>query len=385
MFRATLDHLACPCQGRLTLLSENAEIKSIAPVSAIGTVAMASTDAGEDILYGTLQCESCKERFPILQGVAIIVPDVREYLLHHAKGVSKSVPEERIPKSYRREYRACLEELRTLEKEHIEEDLESERVNSLYLMNHYMSAAEMQNVVEKSPLLMEWIKRYWDQGPMKVIAEWIPEKASILELGCGVGGLYRRLNQRALWVSPRYLGMDSSFHSVLIARHLNFGGPFIGKLAHPTDLLFGNSSREFPKAVFPKMHAGDRPDAGDFVVAEIDAIPAKKGSFDVSVSLNAIDMLEDPETLVRTQSHSVRPGGEIIQSGPYIWHERISKKLKSRLPKGVEDSAAAVEWLYSRNGFEITQRELHVPWLFFKHLRQIELYSVHAFRARKNS
>jgi len=374
MFRSTLDHLACHCQGRLTVLDEET-----APGSqATGGVA--------DILYGTLLCQSCKERFPILQGVALVVPDVRGYLLHHIKGISKSVPEERIPKAFRKEYRSSLEELRALEEEHIEEDLESERVNALYLMNHYLSAKEMKKlemrvIASVSPTIQEWIERYWDRGPMKVVSDWIPEKASVLELGCGVGGLYRRMPE----TTQRYLGMDSSFHSVLIARHLNFAGPFTGRLVHPTDLLFGNSHCEFRIPPPMPKSKGGLLTAGDFVVAEIDAIPARKDSFDVSVSLNAIDMLEEPESLVLAQSGAVKKGGWIIQSGPYIWHERIAKTLRARLPKGGSDSATAVEWLYSKNGHEITNRELHVPWLFFKHLRQIELYSVHAFVARKGS
>jgi hypothetical protein len=53
------------------------------------------------------------------------------------------------------------------------------------------------------------------------------------------------------------------------------------------------------------------------------------------------------------------------------------------MPKGVADSAAAVEWLYRISGFHVEKSEPHVPWLFFKHLRQIELYSVHALYAKK--
>jgi hypothetical protein len=33
----------------------------------------------------------------------------------------------------------------------------------------------------------------------------------------------------------------------------------------------------------------------------------------------------------------------------------------------------------------VERREEQVPWLFFKHLRQIELYSVHVFLAEKRS
>jgi hypothetical protein len=44
-----------------------------------------------------------------------------------------------------------------------------------------------------------------------------------------------------------------------------------------------------------------------------------------------------------------------------------------------------VEWLYRKSGFKIEDSEKHIPWLFFKHLRQIEIYSVHAFVAKKET
>jgi hypothetical protein len=47
------------------------------------------------------------------------------------------------------------------------------------------------------------------------------------------------------------------------------------------------------------------------------------------------------------------------------------------------DSARAVEWLYDQAGLSVTDSADHVPWLFFKHIRQLEIYDVHMLIARR--
>ena len=94
-------------------------------------------------------------------------------------------------------------------------------------------------------------------------------------------------------------------------------------------------------------------------------------------------MLEEPKLLPLHQKLSLKPGGIAIQSGPYIWHERIARKLRAALPKTITESGKAVEWLYEDAGFKILETKDHLPWLFFKHGRQLELYSVHLFKAEK--
>jgi SAM-dependent methyltransferase len=121
----------------------------------------------------------------------------------------------------------------------------------------------------------------------------------------------------------------------------------------------------------------------DFIVGEIEALPVAGGGFDVSVCLNAIDMMDDPAVLPRVQSDLVKRGGAVIQSGPYIWHENVARSLRERFPKALDSSAAMVESLYEKSGLKIEKRETHIPWLFFKHLRQLEIYSVHAILASK--
>ncbi len=363
MIRSTLEHLACPnkkgkCLGGLTL---------------------STAEKGEDVLFGTIECGGCRAKFPILAGVAILVPNIREYLLSHVKGISKFVPDEKIPKEYRKEY---LEYKSEIDTSNLEEDLESERVNSLYLMNHYLNVKNSKIEWWKpitgdgSPLMQELIQKYWDQSPLSKVAEWIPERKSVIELGCGVGGLYHRVSNKV----KSYLGVDNAFHSIILARHLNLGSPYSEKLEIPGDLLAGAVSRDVSALV---KNSQKKMGSVDFVVGEMESLPIRKDHWDVSVSLNVIDMLDDPRILADAQNRAIRKEGVAIQTCPYIWNSPVSKRMRAILPPKITDSARAVEWLYEKAGFQIERHEDHVPWLFFKHLRQIEFYSVHAFIAQK--
>ncbi len=341
-------------------------------------LAVSSQEQAEEITSGELVCGTCEARFPILRGVAVVVPDVDGYLLHHVKGVSKFVPDNEIPASIRTEFTRAR---KSIPIEHIEEDLESDRVNALYLMNHYLRVTGSdrpwwKSIPEsESPLISSLIETHWDHGPFQTVSRWVPDGTTVVELGCGVGGLYRELQVKNI----RYLGVDSSFLSVLIARHIHSGGPQAGAFGHPGDLLSGN----FSKSLMIEKSQNESASRADFIVGEIDHLPVKHGAFEVSISLNAIDMLDEPAMLPKVQAAVTAPRGIAIQSGPYIWHETVARRLRGRAPKHADSSARAVEWLYEKSGFAIEQRELHVPWLFFKHLRQLEIYSVHCFSARK--
>jgi hypothetical protein len=107
-------------------------------------------------------------------------------------------------------------------------------------------------------------------------------------------------------------------------------------------------------------------------------------SFDASVALNLIDMLDDPALLPKIQNQVLKQQGLMIQGSPYIWSAAAAKKLrKLGLTSKAGDSASAVEALYQHNGFELKKTERYVPWLFYKHLRQLEIYSVHLMMGMK--
>jgi SAM-dependent methyltransferase/uncharacterized protein YbaR (Trm112 family) len=351
MLKSTIPFLACPGRKKCKGLQ------------------LKSGEGASEVEYGILECVSCHAEYPILAGVAVLVQDVHGYLMYHVKGISKFVTDAKIPKEYRRDF---VEAKKQIHEDLIEEDLESDRVNALYLMNHYLNAKGVGALPD--PQIDHLVKTYWDKGPLAVVTSLIKEKdLSVAELGCGVGGLYSRISANV----RTYVGVDTSFQSILLARHFNLSTPYSGDLKIPADLLKGPVSREvkFESAKSSKSsHV-------DFVVGEIDLLPLKTAAWDLSVSMNTIDMLEDPRMLPNAQHALLKKGGSAIQSDPYIWHDQVAKRLRSHLPKTMTDSAGAVEHLYQKAGFEIVKSIDHVPWIFFKHLRQVELYSVHVFLA----
>lgn len=334
---------------------------------------------GEEIRTGSLTCSNCGSEYPILAGVAIVVPHVADYLFEHVKGISRYVSDREIPKEFQSEY---LEAKAQIVREHIEDDLEAERVNALYLMNHYLSA-HGQNWWKPiggtpDPLIDRLIVDHWDRAPLSRIAEALgatPEArgSELVELGCGVGGLGVRVG-----ASLRgYLGIDSSFASIAMARHLALGIPSREKVMIPEDLLRGVVSREV------EISPPERSTAHlDYVVGDAVFPPLRDGDWDLTASLNMIDMLDEPEALPALQHRLLKTGGIAIQSCPYIWHPATAEHLLELVPNA-RDSASAVSELYRRAGFEITREEDRIPWLFFKHVRQLELYSVHFLMGRR--
>jgi SAM-dependent methyltransferase/uncharacterized protein YbaR (Trm112 family) len=374
MLNSTLPFLKCPrirksktCSGPLSLQAQKQT-----PLS------------GEvfEVISGQLTCQSCRGQFPILSGVAVVVPDPREYLLQHVKGVSRWVKDADIPRDLIDDFR---EARREIESEHIEEDLEAERVTSLYVMNHFLQAKTSQawwksGFKSTSPEIAEIVERFWDRGPFSKIAEvwgqWDSEKKSLIELGCGVGGLYTHLSKNL----SRYLGVDSSFASIALARKLalNLPQPLQKdqKVLVPGDLLNGIVSFDVKNYL---LVAEKSSDTADFVVGDAVFPPVKEHLWDASASLNMIDMLDEPAVLPELQKQMVKKGGTAIQSSPYVWHPRTAMDVKKQT--GQSDSALAVEELYKRAGYSIKQSYPQIPWLFFKHVRQLEIYSVHLFFA----
>lgn len=364
MLISTLPRLRCP---------------SCLPGTAGELSLEAKKKKGADVLSGTLTCNECASPYPILGGIAILVNDIENYLQFHVKGISALVPDSEIPEIYRESYAQAKFQIQT---GHTEEDLESQRVNSLYFLNHYVSASAAKRAPwwrpakGFSPEIDRLVKKFWDHGPFSKIAEWTKnyKNQNAIELGCGSGGLARVLAPRV----RSYLGVDTAFTSIALARHINLGAPYTHSIQVPQDLYNGALTG---KVAAPKPLKGEHV---DFVVGEIENLPVAFGDFDLTIALNAIDMIEDPTELPRIQFDLLKAGGVAIQSSPYIWHEGVAEELRKSLPKKISSSSEAVEFLYEKCGLKVFKKVDHIPWLFLKHFRQIELYSVHLFAARKS-
>ncbi len=358
MFKKTLTKLQCiDCQSADLELKPNTATKR--------------TD-DDEVSYGEIRCKECDKSSPILAGVALLVDDPEEYIYQHAKGIRRYLDRTFLPKTFHDAYDTALGEI---DDSAVQEDLETERVTALYIINHYLKARDFWNP-NASPAIGELITKYWDTGPFQIIANYLkktsPQHHAMIELGCGTGGLGATLSANL----NSYLGVDDSFSSIAFARSLYFAKTESVPVSIPQDLINGHLSKtvNIPK---PEMKDTDV----DFIVSNIENPALQKNRYTLTAALNLIDMLFEPTSLPRLQKDLLRDGGIAVQSSPYIWHENISKELRKEFDSA--NSAELIEKLYVSAGLKVTKSLPHNPWLFFKHFRQIELYSTHILFAEK--
>ena len=351
MFLRTLEYLACPScgkQNRETLaISIHQEIKG-------------------DIRWGAVHCTDCQIEFPIWDGVLIWVSDVESYISEHAHGIVSHVQPGKVSALYRDQISELAKE--TQATVHIDESLESDRVTALYWLGHYVSARELiQSQPQLSPHIKKMITDYWDQGPMQRLRSILSKKkikGSLLELGCGSGGLVHTLGDQV----SEYLGVDSSFQGIYRAREILVQKK--NSYPAPGDLVHGALSAKPKAKLNPEL-----PKSCDFIVMDLENDAFQKKDWDLVAAFNVIDMLKEPADLFRLQKKLLGNKGVAIQSSPYIWHPLTAKKLK---PKPGESSPERILRLATQEGFKKTViDERDIPWVFFKNVNQIELYNVH--------
>ena len=325
-----------------------------------------------DVLWGELVQKKSKKRYPIWNGVLILVQDLDDYLSRHIVGVKEHVALDQVKGSFNtflKEYYSSFNEaLNSGEIQMDDESLESERVTTLYWLNHYASANSLIELnPDMAPFMKELVQKYWDCGPLSKVRDFFKAKnlkGSLIEIGCGTGGLAHKLSDNL----SAYLGVDTSYQGVFRARQILKTKQ--NKYKIPTDLINGSLSAMI------KGEASERlPLETEFIVADIEADFFKAETWDFTAAFNVIDMLHDPQDLFWVQKKLMKSGGVALQSSPYIWPPEVSKKMDKT------DTHSSPEWLLktAKNlGLnQVLLNETHIPWIFYKNSRQIETYSVH--------
>jgi hypothetical protein len=128
---------------------------------------------GREVRTGVLHCRSCKSVFPIIGGVAILVPDAHAYITSEIKNILCSVALEDIPSPFRetakRAFRLSSTKLGSIffsdrgDYRLTYDDLCARKV--LKLMKH-----ELQDV---TPFLKTLVLQYWDRQPFFLARDYI--------------------------------------------------------------------------------------------------------------------------------------------------------------------------------------------------------------------
>ncbi|HET7505149.1 MAG TPA: methyltransferase domain-containing protein [Kofleriaceae bacterium] len=322
------------CPGCRTRTADRIDVRTLSP-------------AGE-----VLACE-CGRRYPVVDGVPIVMADPSSYLRAEiATVVERELPAEVVELLIAdgpddAPYPRMVEHL------------------SIYLDAHWGDRAEPP-----------------PDGPgagfaAHAVAARIAERAAhrvglAVELGCSTGRIVAELAAGADQVA----GLDLHFGAVRRARRLLDGE----RVAYPRRMI----GRRYAPA---SVAAGDRsvPAARRRLVCA-DALdpPLIPGVFDRVVALNLLDSVASPRQLLSVVDGLCAPGGEVILSSPYAWQSSVMADAE-RLG-GLDPARDLAALLQSGTGLGARyhiEDEAELPWTLRRDARSCATYSIHYLRARK--
>jgi SAM-dependent methyltransferase/uncharacterized protein YbaR (Trm112 family) len=294
-----------------------------------------------------LVCE-CGRRYPIIDGVPIVIADLPGFL---------------------------SSEMTTV----VERDLAPE-VTEL-LVEGGPDEAVYPRLIEH---LSTYVDAHWgdravpsvDFGAREIV-ERIADRARdqvalAVELGCSVGRILAELAAGA----DRVVGIDLQFGAVRRARKLLDGEP----LAYHRRV----AGRHYQVA---HVTASDRAvAAARRLIVCGDALdpPLVPGVYDRVVALNVLDSVKSPNQLLSVIDGLCAPGGEVILASPYAWQSSVMDD-KERI--GGADPAADVAAIL-RDGVGLGARyrieeEADLSWSLRRDARSSVSYRTHYLRARK--
>ncbi|HEY2748948.1 MAG TPA: methyltransferase domain-containing protein, partial [Polyangia bacterium] len=286
--------------------------------------------AGDELVCDN---EACRRRYPIVDGLPVVVVDPAAHLERWGQELVDGEPE-------------------TLA-EHL----------SIYLDAHWGDRATPPP------------DDVGDGFGMAAIAARLAERASMpvaraVELGCSVGrGLFElaRGAQEIVGVDAQPAALRRA-RRILDGEALDYGRRIVGR--HYTPARIAGVTPAAPIAL---------------VCADAMDPPLVPGSFDRVVAVNLLDAVPSPPQIIAVADGLCAPGGELILASPYAWQAGIV--ADEHRFGGADPAAALRRRLVEGDALEARYTiddEAELPWTLRRDARSAVVYRVHWLRVTKS-
>jgi SAM-dependent methyltransferase/uncharacterized protein YbaR (Trm112 family) len=330
----------------------------------------ASKKTHDSIIEGVLVCssEECLGEYPIIDGVPIIVADLRNYVSQNiipilSRGDLSETTESLLgdccgPGSAFDSYRQHL---------------------STYTYDHYGDLDSTEG--EDGPTLPGSVLNLLTEG-LAGLDNRVDGPA--IDLGCAVG---RTSFELAKTVDNLIVGIDLNFAMLRAAASILHHG----RVAYPrrrVGIVF--DKREFPTAFEGSSKV-------DFWACDATLLPFADETFALAASLNVIDCVQSPYDHLKELGRVLRDNGGAVLCAPYDWNVNAtpaetwlgghSQRSESRGASEImlRSLLAGGEHPYALQELELVSESEALPWSLRLHDRSFMNYLVHLLVVRKRS
>jgi SAM-dependent methyltransferase len=327
-------------------------------------VASRLVEDAEFLIHGVLHCSepSCQQEYPVLDGIPILVPNVRAYL---ADNFFHLTLRDDLPEALQSllgdasgpgtPYDATRQHLST------------------YAWDHYEDLSPDAPAEAPGPGALS---RCLEEGLTLIGAEdGVP--APILDIGCAVGRSAFDLAARA---DGPVLGVDVNFAMLQVAQ----GVLRDGAVRYPrrrVGLVYDR--RQFPLAPPGRERV-------DFWACDALALPFRAGLFALASAFNVLDCVATPSGFLQSLAGVLQPKAKALLSTPYDWSANVTPVeawIGGHSQRGPEQGAS--EPLLRRlldptqgrpeglGGLRLLGEKERVPWQARIHERSTVAYAAH--------
>jgi SAM-dependent methyltransferase/uncharacterized protein YbaR (Trm112 family) len=264
------------------------------------SLTVVEAEADEDVEAGILACPACGAEYPVIDGLPVLVPDVRRF-----------VQDNLFYLLARRDLPPRLESLLG-DAAGPGSGLDSVRQHvSSYVWDHWGDRDDGPAVPVPGNAAPGGVVRLLQAG----LARLGPAALAgpVLDIGCGAG---RSTIALAGSSGALTLGIDLSVplarvaRRILIANHVDYAVRRNG--------LF-HDRRSFPARIDPEEAA-----LTDIWIADLLALPFPAGTFGHASALNVIDCLPDPRSGLVELARALAPGGSALLAVPFDWAQHVT-------------------------------------------------------------
>ncbi len=259
-------------------------LRPICPACRKGDIFVKEVRAGapEDVEEGLLECRSCQHLFPVIDGIPLLVRDLRRMVSEQVLSVLG---------------RADLSE------------------TTLALLGECCGPGSPFDVTRQR--LSSYLSGHYEEGSVVRVLEagLAASKAvegPILDVGCSVGRTSLELGARGLTV-----GVDLDFAMLRVARRIAREGK-LSYARRSSGLVY-----EERTLAFARSHA----ERVDFWCADALSLPFREGTFGLATSLNLVDVIAGPLEHLKGLRDVLRPGGAAIVASPFEWTQAVPVEL----------------------------------------------------------